>query len=522
MVGYAASLMNGWDIAPLPSGHAQKPLASLSLSSGIAPPVSFSQDLGLPNLLSTKDTGLYKAIFIAQKHRQWKDADALITQLKNPLLIGHILAMRYLDRRYEASLPELNQWLETYADHPQACAIYDIAALKGRPAPISKSPVLQGYGDDNGMAARMEETPYARDWHAGLTAWQNGHVSQAAHLFSTMAQKDDMPPAAKAAAAYWAYRAYKQSADRSQAILYLRIAASQPRSFYGILARGQLKQSLELDTAPLRLSDSDVLEMIGEPAIRRILALAMLDESELAEREIRAQFPKADPVEKFRLLALAHELNLASVQIGMAKQLYNNEQSLDYARYPIPDWEPEGGFTVDPALIFALMRQESGFHASAVSPGGALGLMQLMPQTASMMHRRINGAHDTSVASLTEPVMNMTLGQNYVRHLLDNSMVQGNLVYMLTAYNAGPGRLQDWKQSTGRTDDPLLFIETIPYSQTRYYVMQVMANYWIYSEIAGKQSPTVYALLKDRWPAYDNYIAPVASRAPDESETHLN
>ena len=261
-----------------------------------------------------------------------------------------------------------------------------------------------------------------------------------------------------------------------EAQTYLHMAAETPHSFYGILARKQLEETLGLDMEPGTLADSDWLEMIGDPAVKRTVALAQAGLGELAEQELRVLFPQADSKDKPRLLALAHQLNLASVQIGMAAQLRHEGHELDYARYPIPNWQPKGGFKVDPSLIYALMRQESGFHASAISPGGALGLMQLMPETASFMQKQ----HNLS-GNVSEPVFNVTLGQDYVRHLLGNEMVGGNLIYMLAAYNAGPGRLAEWKESIGHDDDPLLFVESIPYAQTRHYVMQVMANYWIYS-----------------------------------------
>jgi len=96
----------------------------------------------------------------------------------------------------------------------------------------------------------------------------------------------------------------------------------------------------------------------------------------------------------------------------------------------------------------------------------------------------------------------MALGQDYVKHLLANDLVEGNLIFMLTAYNAGPGRLQEWKKSIEYKNDPLLFIESIPYPETRNYVMQVMTNYWIYSELTGSTTKSAKAILSGSWPSY--------------------
>jgi len=464
----------------------------------------------LPDVLSPKDTERYQAIFRAQKKDDWASANARIKQLDNKILLGHVLADRYL-HRYNSNSNELVNWLNHYSDHPQAADIYAIAVarvpvLKNDVPRIVKQPSLEGYGDDNGLAALVDDGPYAHMWRAGLEAWRADNKAGAAKWFSGMVQHHDaLSPWTVAAAAYWSYRSYDALGNHTEARKYLRLAAEQPRSFYGILARKQLRETLNLDAQPVELTDSDMLQMVGDQAIRRTIALAQAGLNELAEQELRALFPQADAQEKLRLLALAHALKLASVQISMAKHL-RADGMLDYAKYPVPNWRPQGGFKVAPELIFALMRQESGFHASAVSHGGALGLMQLMPKTALLMQKNMNNI----AGNAAEPELNMMLGQNYVQRLLDNPLVEGNLFYLLAAYNAGPGRLQEWKATLRDRDDPLLFVESIPYPQTRHYVMQVMTNYWIYCEMSGRVNTSIYALLHGRWPSYDETSWPVA------------
>jgi len=476
----------------------------------------------LPTVLTNKDISLYQSIFEAQRGHDWKAADIAIGRLKSKLLLGHVLADRYLSAHYTNNADELVAWLHDYNDHPQAADIYAMAltkvpTLKREVAPVRKRATLNGYGDDNGLAAvQPENNPYAPTWRAGLQAWKNGQKAEAAKLFASVsAHHESMSPWMASAAAFWAYRSYAAIGSEDQAEQYLRLAAKHPRSFYGILARKQLRQSLGLDGSPVGLTESDVLEMIGDPSIRRVVALTQAGYNDRAEKELRASFPQADGDEKARLLSLAHELGLASVQISMAKQLGNDERELDFARYPIPYWQPEGGFKVDPLLIFSLVRQESGFRASAANPSGATGLMQLMPQTALLMQKQMNHRKPSklTMTNTAEPITNVTLGQNYVQHLLTNNLIEGNLVYLLAAYNAGPGRLQDWKASINHNNDPLLFVESIPFAQTRHYVMQVMTNYWIYSELSGGSNRSVYALLRGKWPSYDGYQGPVADKA---------
>lgn len=467
----------------------------------------------LPRVLSTKDIALYQDINRLQKMANWAAADTIIHQLNNDLLVGHVLAARYLDTRYHPSNTELTAWFERYSDHPEAGDLYSLATaqssvLKGQLPIISKSTPLTGAGDDaGGTRANDDNAPYSRTWHDAMEAWKVGNKAEAANLFAVVLHYD-LSPWMKAEANFWAYRAFDAIGDDKRAHRYLVQAASVKRSFYGILACKKLGKSLGLDTTPMALNDDDLLAMVGDQSVRRIIALTQSGQTELAEKELRQRFPASDEDEKPRLLALAHELGLASVQISMAGRMRSPEHELDFARYPVPGWQPEDGFTIDPMLIYALMRQESGFKPSAVSKDGALGLMQIMPKTASFMQRK-NGAY---AGNITEPVTNITLGQDYVEHLLTNPLVDGNLLYLLAAYNAGPGHLQEWTKNVGNTHDPLLFIESIPFAQTRHYVMQVMTNYWIYAELGGSKTPSAYALLNGQFPTYVPHSAEIAAR----------
>jgi soluble lytic murein transglycosylase len=510
----AAAELALWHFVPTPGGDPRQ--SETIISSMNAGEIDVSVLSNLPALLSSKDRALYKEIFTAQKKNDWAKANALITKLGNQELLGHVLAYRYLHKSYTASPTELSAWLSEYSDHPQTADITSLARSKNASMPVTfgfmkRRQPLQGYGDDNGLASWNGNSVVT--WHQAMQSWKNSDKISAARLFSSIANQDGMHSWKKAAAAFWAWRAYKTTGDQKSAYHYLRIAASEPRSFYGILARRELKQSLGLDKTPVTLSDSDVLEIIGEPVIRRVIALSEAGAYEFAEKELRSYFPTVDKDEQMRLLELAHDLNLASVQIAMARHLRNETRSLDFARYPIPQWQPQVGFRVEPALIYALARQESGFHAMAKSPAGALGVMQLMPETASLMKKQMqkNTGLSTSNYHASDAVSNVTLGQGYVEHLLGNALVENNLLFMLTAYNAGPGRLMEWKKSIDYKNDPLLFLESIPFPETRNYVMQVMTNYWIYSELAGKSNSSIYALLSGKWPSYKP-IVPLAAR----------
>ncbi len=459
-------------------------------------------------LLSKDDQETYRRIFRAQKAADWTLANKEIAKLKNRMLLGDVLADRYLHRHYDASVSEIISWLRDYSDRAQTQNIIELAGRKypaifANLAKAEKPVRLQGYGDGNGDEIRFDGNTQAKKlWQHGLEAWRSGKKPEAAKIFTTLADKQPgLSEWQHSAASFWAYRSYLATGNKKQADYYLTQAAANSHVFYGILARKQLDKPLELDTKPVETSNIDIKNFMAKARIQRIVALAESGLNERAEAQVRAIFPSSSKQEKWALLSLANKLGLPSVQISMAKQLASNERSLDALKYPIPQWQPEGGFRVDPALIYALMRQESGFHPAAISAGGALGLMQLMPDTARKMQN--TGVFTKEViGNVSEPVLNITLGERYVEHLLGNELVSGNLFYMLAAYNAGIGRLKEWQYNINYNDDPLLFVETIPYPETRNYITKVMTNYWIYCELIGTPSKSVYSLLHNNWPHY--------------------
>jgi soluble lytic murein transglycosylase-like protein len=162
----------------------------------------------------------------------------------------------------------------------------------------------------------------------------------------------------------------------------------------------------------------------------------------------------------------------------------------------MPRWAPQTGFQVDRALLYGLMRQESKFHPVARSRAGAAGLMQLMPATARIMAQH-TGLH----GRLADPAINLALGQQYILELLNDSRVNGNLLYFAVAYNRGPGTLSRAKSDGDRTD-PLLFVECISNRETRSFIHQVLTNYWMYRLRLRQPTPDLDALAAGEWPIY--------------------
>ena len=236
--------------------------------------------------------------------------------------------------------------------------------------------------------------------------------------------------------------------------------------------------------------------------MRRARALAEVGQGARAEREIRALWPLASSALARAILPLAERLGLAAVQIALGTELRKLDgEAHDAADFPLPGWQPEGGYAVDRARIFALIRQEAKFKATAKSRRGARGLMQLMPATARFAARqeRIKGVNSHT---LLNPELNIALGQSYVRHLLAQDIVNGNIFYLLCAYNAGPGNLKKWLPKTNFNEDPLLFIESIRSRETRQFIERVIANYWIYRMRLGQPTPSLDATASGLWPKY--------------------
>lgn len=385
-------------------------------------------------------------------------------------------------------------------------------ALTGPEYDAMRAHVARAYfvaGDDK-EALRIAERATKRSgdlvpeghWTAGLAAWRLGDIERAADHFETLANAEAAPADLIAGGAYWAARA--NGVLRRPIVIndMLRIAAEYPRTMYGMLALRSLFDKPDFRWEAPRMSASMVQALMRAPAVQRAIALGEIGRKELAEDELRTLFPQVEPEAAPAVLLVAETLSLAGLEIRIGSQLaVKNGGRHDRSLYPIPNWAPRSGFMVDKALVFALVRQESVFQADAKSPAGARGLMQIMPGTATYIdgEERYNGQ---SADKLYAPALNLELGQKYVRHLLELDDVGGNLIFMLAAYNAGPGRLQNWLEQLDYRQDPLLFIESVPAAETRRYIRRVLANLWTYRSRLGQRPVSLDQLAAGRWAFY--------------------
>jgi soluble lytic murein transglycosylase len=351
-------------------------------------------------------------------------------------------------------------------------------------------------------------------WIAGLSAWHLGRVRVAGWHFAALADAPSTLSGERSRAAFWAARADLVDFRPQLAQHYLEVAADG-RDFYAWLARTALGRSLAYDWHRLGVKDSVPQVLLQFPGARRALALGQVGEFDRAEQEIRKLAARASADVMVGLIGLAESLDLPAAQMRLAQSLGTSEGRLQFAAlYPVPTWQPANGYTVDRALVYAIIRAESAFDPSAESQAGALGLMQVMPETARDLAAR-GVLEAPQPDDLFEPATSIQFGQAYLEYLLQWSLIGDNLIYMAAAYDAGPGRIAQWREQLGIDDDPLLFLESIPMREPRVYVKKVLTNLWTYRARLGQPQPSLEALAHNRWPSY-------RALDPDEQTVHAS
>lgn len=343
------------------------------------------------------------------------------------------------------------------------------------------------------------------DWVRGLAAFRSGDCAAATQSFLRVSS-NSRDSESRSAGHYWAARGATACADPQRAITSLRAAATATDSFYGLLAQ----RALGIRQPSPELVRPDWSALSGLPVAARAQALIGVGEKALAEAELRHAAEVGDPKHHRTLIQVAAKLNLPNVQLWLARNLPSGVKPDSSAAYPTPEWRPTRGWRVDRSLVFAHALQESRFAVDAVSHAGARGVMQLMPGTARLV---ANGfGSDAGIDRLTDPAVNIEFGQSYLEQLRDSPWTGGLLPKVIAAYNAGPGALRKWKEAGRDTADPLLFIETIPFWETRHYVEQVLRNYWVYARNAGDAPASLDAMAQGMWPRFPGQPGATAVR----------
>ncbi|WP_288904307.1 lytic transglycosylase domain-containing protein [uncultured Sneathiella sp.] len=354
------------------------------------------------------------------------------------------------------------------------------------------------------------------DWTAGLAAWRLGRIDKAARHFAALAEVSRISDWNYTAANWWASRAYLKLGEPEKAYTFLERTARQPRTFYGLLALRQLGVEKPFSWSLPTLTSEQISWLMKIPSAKRAVALSEIGQYDLAAQELRAAFPSANDKLSPLLLALSEQIGAPSVAMRIGLFLWENEdEPWDAAIYPLPKWHPKDGFKVDRALLYAFMRQESGFYPLARSGAGAKGLMQIMPSTASYLSGD-RSLRNRSNKKLFDPAYNLELGQKYLTYLMNYKDVDTNLFHLTAAYNGGPGNLKKWKSETKNSEDPLFFIEAMPSKETRNFIKRVLTNFWIYRHRMGQDLPALDQIARGEWPEYqplDQWESEIADNA---------
>ena len=520
--------------------------------------VAYEARAATADVLSPMDARAYREAFAASARGDFAAADASLGRVRDRALVGHVALQKLMHpTAYKADFAELTGWLKQYGDHPGAERVYALA-LKRKPAgaPAPKTPAFvetsRGWGRiesaaalaggpsgaDRDLAARqayysgdvaraLSLAPAAgNSWIAGLAAWRLGRFEEARGFFRNVAIDESNDEWLRAGGAFWAARASRTLGDAQQSTAYLRMAARTPHSFYGMIAQ----RSLELDGIHLgsaedygrqasanagmliRVSTAPVAAAAALPAVdglldrdpraRRAAALMQVGRPAEAGLELRAGLSACRTAAERRpweslILALNAPITTAADSpppLAVARRPASR-RAAGPTSYPAPELWPEGGWTVDKALIYALVWKESGFNAFAVSGAGAMGLMQVRPASAARAagddHLIINPM------PLLDAATNLRVGQDYLTWLMERGLGGGPEAYdvlrVAAAYNAGAGTVLNTIKKVGPEADTLLLVESLPALETRDYVEKVMAAYWTYRRKFGGETATLDA-----------------------------
>jgi soluble lytic murein transglycosylase-like protein len=337
------------------------------------------------------------------------------------------------------------------------------------------------------------------DWTAALAAWRLGDCGLAESYFERSAH-GAANPELRSAAYYWASRSALRCRHPEKSAELLRGAAHDDETMYGMLASEQLGKALPDRVDAADFSKADWRSLKDNENVRTAIALAEIGRDVLASEVLIHEAKIGKPKEFGALTRLARDLGLPQTQLYFAYNAPAGAEPDPASRFPTPKWMPTTGWQVDPALAFAHTLQESNFRSNAVSPAQAKGLMQITPITVREHAPRLGMS--ASQVDIFDPATNLAFGQRNLEMLKDAPATHGYLPQVMAAYNAGLTPVTRWNTEVNDEDDPLLYMESIPYWETRSYVAIVMRNYWMYERQAKAKSASRIALAENDWPAF--------------------
>ena len=293
---------------------------------------------------------------------------------------------------------------------------------------------------------------------------------------------------------YWQAQALANTGRQTQSDeAFVRLA--KDRSLFGFMASEKVNKPPQLGDQPIAFSSAEMAQFEQLPAIRIVSELNALDRANDARRQWWFLLNQLNKDQILMAAKLAQQWGWTQVSIfTVAKAEHWDDVEL---RFPI-DYEEAvrkyaGQQELDPAIVFGLIRRESVFDRFARSPAGARGLMQIMPRTGRQIARSLKEKWN-SVGSLFNPVVNVKYGTYYYKQMLDR--YDGHFALAAAAYNAGPRRVDSWLPKYGPMSADI-WIETIPFKETREYVAAVLGYAMIYQQRMKRDAIKIRDLMRD-------------------------
>ena len=318
------------------------------------------------------------------------------------------------------------------------------------------------------------ENPAVREWRV-LTAINLGKWDDALRWMEQLSAEEQSNERWQ----YWHARALEATGKPERARLSFAKAATN-RDYYGFMAADRIDIPYEFENRPLQFSEQEMAAARNLPAIQRVRELFAIGEVTDARREWFYLTQHTDQTTLLKAAKLAHEWGWHDRAIfALGHAAYFDDVEI---RFPVIHREQVVNNAktqqIDPSWAYAIIRQESAFASDARSPKGAMGLMQIMPATGQMIAKDLSTSLRNN-GQLLDTDTNIRFGISYMRKVLNR--FDQNTALATAAYNAGSQRVKSWlpKDENMATD---LWVENIPFKETRHYVKQVMAFATIYDD----------------------------------------
>jgi soluble lytic murein transglycosylase len=349
------------------------------------------------------------------------------------------------------------------------------------------------------LYAAQRHDPIAREWFRLADdrqfspeqfAWKIRSALRVHDWDMVLASVAAMPPAMRGEGVwrYWNARALKEKGAIAAANPQFLALARERTTYYGLLAEEELGETIGSPSATYKATDENVRAIQNIPGIQRSLELDRQDMHWESRSEWLWATRSFDDMQLIAAAELAFRQEWYDIAIITAEK---TSVTHDFAlRYPTPFHDVMQVYArnngLDEAWVYGLIRQESRFVGRARSGAGASGMMQVMPATAKWIAKRI-GLSDYHPGMINRLDTNLQLGTYYLRYVLDQ--MGGQPLMATAAYNAGPGRAKRW--GDGQTQEGAIYVETIPFSETRGYVQKVMSNAYFYAHQLGGRLQTL-------------------------------